>query len=92
MTYEYLQRNYGVVTAAALVVANMVGAGIFSTTGVMAGQLPNPCSSPSSTGLWNRRLQFLPFWLAFRLIIAGSSTSRKKQVEQRGWFNFCAKI
>ncbi|MCP5047775.1 MAG: amino acid permease [bacterium] len=37
-----LPRQFGVVTATALVVANMVGAGIFTTSGIMAGQLPGP--------------------------------------------------
>ena len=37
-----LPKNYGVITAGALVVANMVGAGIFTTSGFMANQLPNP--------------------------------------------------
>lgn len=37
-----LPRRYGVVTATALVVANMVGAGIFTTSGLLAGQLPHP--------------------------------------------------
>jgi len=33
-------RSYGVVTATSIVVANMIGAGIFTTSGIMAGQLP----------------------------------------------------
>jgi APA family basic amino acid/polyamine antiporter len=37
-----LRRKYGVVTASALVVANMVGAGIFTTSGMIVGQLPDP--------------------------------------------------
>ena len=35
-----LGKNYGMVTATALVVANMIGSGIFITSGIMAGQLP----------------------------------------------------
>lgn len=42
MTTSSLRRNYGIITAAALVVANMVGSGIFITSGLMAGQLPHP--------------------------------------------------
>jgi APA family basic amino acid/polyamine antiporter len=37
-----LKRQYGVITATALVVANMVGAGIFTSSGILAGQLPHP--------------------------------------------------
>ncbi|MCP4155684.1 MAG: amino acid permease [bacterium] len=36
-----LRRRYGSFTTTALVVANMVGAGIFTTSGVIAGQLPH---------------------------------------------------
>lgn len=35
-------KNYGVFTATALVVANMIGAGIFTTSGIMASNLPSP--------------------------------------------------
>ena len=38
----YLRRNYGITTASALVVANMVGAGIFITSGLMTKHLPDP--------------------------------------------------
>jgi APA family basic amino acid/polyamine antiporter len=37
-----LPRRFGGLTATALVVANMVGAGIFTTSGILAGQLPSP--------------------------------------------------
>lgn len=37
-----LRGNYGIVTATALVVANMIGAGIFTTSGLMATHLPGP--------------------------------------------------
>ena len=37
-----LRRSYGVVTASALVVANMIGAGIFTTSGMIVGELPDP--------------------------------------------------
>ncbi len=37
-----LHRQFGVVTATAVVVANMVGAGVFTSSGIMAGQLPHP--------------------------------------------------
>jgi APA family basic amino acid/polyamine antiporter len=36
------QRNIGATTATGVVVANMVGAGIFTTTGFMAANLPGP--------------------------------------------------
>lgn len=36
-----LARSYGLVTATALVVANMVGSGIFTTSGIMAAHLPS---------------------------------------------------
>jgi len=35
-----VQRRVGLPTAASLVVANMIGAGIFTTSGIMAGMLP----------------------------------------------------
>ena len=37
-----LQRKLGPLTATAIVVANMIGAGIFTTSGIMAAQLPGP--------------------------------------------------
>src|SRR5581483_1040332 len=37
-----LLRQLGVVSATALVVSNMVGTGIFTTTGILAGQLGSP--------------------------------------------------
>ncbi len=36
-----LKRNIGVVTATAIVVANMIGAGIFTTSGIIAANLPD---------------------------------------------------
>ncbi|MBI3682642.1 MAG: amino acid permease [Acidobacteria bacterium] len=39
---EGLLRQLGVVSAAALVVSNMIGTGIFTTTGFLAGQLGDP--------------------------------------------------
>jgi len=44
-----LQRHIRLRSAAALVVANMIGAGIFTTTGFQAGDLPNP---PLIFALW----------------------------------------
>ncbi|MFW6128715.1 MAG: APC family permease [Candidatus Aminicenantaceae bacterium] len=37
---ESVSRKIGPVTATSIVVANMIGAGIFTTSGIMAGQLP----------------------------------------------------
>lgn len=37
-----VKRKFGLVTATSIVVANMIGAGIFTTTGLMAGNLPGP--------------------------------------------------
>src|SRR5215470_12798142 len=37
-----LLRHFGVTTAAALVVSNMIGTGIFTTSGFLAGQLGEP--------------------------------------------------
>ena len=37
-----LKRNLGLVTATAIVVANMIGSGIFTTSGIMAANLPGP--------------------------------------------------
>lgn len=37
-----VKREIGVVTATSIVVANMIGAGIFTTSGLMAAQLPGP--------------------------------------------------
>jgi len=37
-----LKRKFGVFTATSIVVANMIGAGIFTTSGLMARQLPGP--------------------------------------------------
>jgi len=37
-----LGRTLGLFTATAIVVANMIGSGIFLTSGIMAGQLPGP--------------------------------------------------
>jgi len=36
-----VERKIGPVTATSIVVANMIGAGIFTTSGIMAGQLPS---------------------------------------------------
>ncbi|MBW1717925.1 MAG: amino acid permease, partial [Deltaproteobacteria bacterium] len=36
-----MERKIGPVTATSIVVANMIGAGIFTTSGIMAGQLPS---------------------------------------------------
>jgi basic amino acid/polyamine antiporter, APA family len=41
-TDKGLRRQFGGITATALVVANMIGAGIFTTSGILAGQLPSP--------------------------------------------------
>lgn len=41
-SHALLPRRFGVVTATALVVANMVGSGIFTTSGLLAAQLPHP--------------------------------------------------
>jgi len=38
---ENMERKIGPVTATSIVVANMIGAGIFTTSGIMAGQLPS---------------------------------------------------
>lgn len=38
-----LRRELGLVTATALVVANMIGSGIFTTSGIIAERLPGPC-------------------------------------------------
>ena len=37
-----IQRKIGLITATSIVVANMIGAGIFTTSGIMAGYLPGP--------------------------------------------------
>jgi len=37
-----IQRKIGLVTATSIVVANMIGAGIFTTSGIMAAHLPGP--------------------------------------------------
>ncbi len=37
-----IRREIGVVTATSIVVANIIGAGIFTTTGLLAGLLPGP--------------------------------------------------
>jgi APA family basic amino acid/polyamine antiporter len=37
-----IARKIGWITATSIVVANMIGAGIFTTSGLMAGNLPNP--------------------------------------------------
>ncbi len=37
-----IQRKIGLITATSIVVANMIGAGIFTTSGIMAGYLPSP--------------------------------------------------
>lgn len=42
MTQPAVKREVGVVSAAAIVVANIVGAGIFTTSGILAGLLPGP--------------------------------------------------
>ncbi len=36
-----IRREIGPVTATCIVIANMVGAGIFTTSGIMAAQLPD---------------------------------------------------
>ena len=41
-TGEPLSRRVGLFTATSIVIANMVGAGIFTTTGLIASGLPNP--------------------------------------------------
>ncbi len=38
---EKIDRKIGPLTATSIVVANMIGAGIFTTSGIMAGQLPS---------------------------------------------------
>ncbi len=40
--HNQIVRKIGVVTATSIVIANMVGAGIFTTTGLVAAGLPNP--------------------------------------------------
>lgn len=42
MTQPQIKRSIGPFTATSLVVANMIGAGILTTTGLMANHLPNP--------------------------------------------------
>ena len=42
MSESHISRNLGVVTATSIVVANMIGAGIFTTSGIMASNLPGP--------------------------------------------------
>jgi len=37
-----IARKIGWITATSIVIANMIGAGIFTTSGLMAGNLPNP--------------------------------------------------
>lgn len=37
-----IARKIGLLTATSIVIANMIGAGIFTTSGLMAGNLPNP--------------------------------------------------
>ncbi len=37
-----VKRRFGLITATSIVVANMIGAGIFTTTGLMASHLPGP--------------------------------------------------
>jgi APA family basic amino acid/polyamine antiporter len=37
-----IKRKIGLVTATSIVVANMIGAGIFTTSGILAGYLPGP--------------------------------------------------
>jgi len=37
-----ITRKIGWITATSIVIANMIGAGIFTTSGLMAGNLPNP--------------------------------------------------
>jgi APA family basic amino acid/polyamine antiporter len=37
-----LRRDIGLITATSIVVANMIGTGIFTTSGIMAGYLPGP--------------------------------------------------
>jgi APA family basic amino acid/polyamine antiporter len=39
--HKNIERRIGPVTATSIVVANMIGAGIFTTSGIMAGQLPS---------------------------------------------------
>jgi APA family basic amino acid/polyamine antiporter len=42
MEYSDIKRRIGLFTATAIVVANMIGTGIFTTSGIIAGQLPGP--------------------------------------------------
>jgi APA family basic amino acid/polyamine antiporter len=42
MTQPGVKREVGIVSAAAIVVANIIGAGIFTTSGILAGLLPGP--------------------------------------------------
>jgi APA family basic amino acid/polyamine antiporter len=37
-----MKRSLGIITATAIVVANMIGTGIFTTTGIMASHVPSP--------------------------------------------------
>ena len=41
-TVGHVRRELGAFSATSIVVANIIGAGIFTTTGIMAGQLPGP--------------------------------------------------
>lgn len=40
--YSHVTRRIGLFTATAIVVANMIGTGIFTTSGIIAGQVPGP--------------------------------------------------
>lgn len=42
MTTAGVKRDFGIVSAAAIVIANIIGAGIFTTSGLLAGMLPSP--------------------------------------------------
>ncbi len=40
MTQPGVKREFGILSAAAIVIANIIGAGIFTTSGILAGMLP----------------------------------------------------
>ena len=50
-----LLRQLGVVSATALVVSNMIGTGIFTTTGFLAGRSRLAVISVCGSGWWARR-------------------------------------
>jgi len=53
-----LKRDLNLADAILLVVGNVVGAGIFTTSGFLAKELSHPCSL-SGYGFWGG---WLPFW------------------------------